>query len=299
MFITGGASPFWQKTISGARAAAKDHDAEIKIVTPDGGANGQLQQLMNVDVKDLDGLAISPLDPAALTERLSEMAKSIKLVTYDSDAPNSNRLCYIGTNNFAAGKLCARMVKDALPEGGKIVVLFANSDKDNAVHRHEGFIEELNRTSGETEADTPRYEVLATLHDNIDAERCAANIKQALTDYADINCFVGMFGYHGAALLETLSTVESTQSLKLIVFDEDERVLQGIADGTIYGTIVQDPYKYGYEAVRMLTALHAGRNNELPIADRGSLFLPCELVTKKNLSEFRARLNKRIGHDNG
>ncbi|MGI9457297.1 MAG: hypothetical protein ACR2NU_12105, partial [Aeoliella sp.] len=110
------------------------------------------------------------------------------------------------------------------------------------------------------------------------------------------DCFVGMFGYHGAVLLETLSTVEPPPAaLKLVVFDEDERVLQGIENGTIYGTVVQDPYKYGYEAVRMLTTLHAGRNNELPIADRGSLFLPCELVTAENVSEFRDRLRTRIG----
>ena len=45
----------------------------------------------------------------------------------------------------------------------------------------------------------------------------------------------------------------------------------------------------------MLTVLHAGRDNELPIAEHGSLFLPCEAVTAKNLSKFRDRLSKRFG----
>ena len=293
-FIAGGTSSFWQKTIGGARAAASEHNAELVVFSPENGSEGQLNELQDINAGEIDGLAISPLNPTALTERLSNLAKEVKIVTYDSDAPDSDRLCYIGTNNHSAGRLCARLVKQALPEGGKVVVLFANFDKDNALHRHEGFVEELAYVPNSTDAVASKYEILATLQDNINTSRCAENIKQALKDNEDIDCFVGMFGYHGGVLLNTLNSVDHPDGLKLVVFDDDEKVLQGISDGTVYGTIVQDPYKYGYEAVRMLTTLHAGRTNELPIADRGSLYIPCEIVTQENIVEFRDRLSSRV-----
>jgi len=254
-----------------------------------------LRELTAIDAEAFDGLAISALNPESMKGRLSRLAEKMHLVTFDSDAPNSNRLCYIGTNNDSAGAICAQLATEALPEGGKIVVLFANFDKDNAVLRHKGFVNAIAEANRDVEADaaTPKYRVLATMHDSIDQEKCAANIKQSLAEHPNLDCFVGMFGYHGPLLLEARSAGDIPARVKLVVFDEDELVLKGIEEGAIDGTVIQDPYKYGYESVRMLTALHAGRSNELPIANRGSLFLPCESVTAENVAMFRQRLNQR------
>ena len=43
--------------------------------------------------------------------------------------------------------------------------------------------------------------------------------------------------------------------IQIIAFDEDDETLQGIIDGDIYGTVVQNPYRYGYESVRIPAAL--------------------------------------------
>jgi ribose transport system substrate-binding protein len=296
--VTGGSSPFWQMVISGGRAAAADHGAELVVMAPDTGLDGQLKEVSAIDAQDFDGMAISPLNPEAMTAQLSRVADGMALVTYDSDAPNSNRLCYVGTNNVSAGAICFELVKEALPAGGRIVALFANLDKDNALLRKQGFEEALAaaRRDAERNPEAPRYEVLETMFDNIDPQKCTANIKQALAAHPDLDCFVGMFGYHGPLLLNARVAGDIPSRVKLVVFDEDERVLDGIQDGAIYGTVIQDPYKYGYESVRMLTALHAGRSNELPIANRGSLFIPCESVTADNLVQFRQRLEKRQRH---
>ena len=310
--VTGGSSPFWQFVVSGAKVAASDYGAVLTVMTPGEGSEGQLLALTSLDASELDGLAISAQNPESMQTRLLRLAEEMPLVTYDSDAPNSNRLCYIGTDNISAGAICAQLVVEALPEGGDIVVLFANFDKDNASRRHKGFVDAIaaaNRgadrgpreiavesdedASADAESTAPPYRILETMQDNIDAEKCAENIKQALAEHEKVDCFVGMFGYHGPVMLEARLAGDLPDEIKLVAFDEDERVLQGIEEQAIYGTVIQDPFKYGYESVRVLTALHAGRSHELPIANRGSIFLPCESVTANNLAKFRERLSQR------
>ena len=54
-----------------------------------------------------------------------------------------------------------------------------------------------------------------------------------------------------------------TCQIKIVGFDEDKNTLQGIKNGEIVGTIVQNPYKYGYESVRILASLVKGDDSVL------------------------------------
>ena len=64
-------------------------------------------------------------------------------VTQDSDAPDGNRSCYIGTDNVAAGRQAGELLKEALPQGGKIMVFVGVLDAANAQQRYQGLKEAL------------------------------------------------------------------------------------------------------------------------------------------------------------
>jgi ribose transport system substrate-binding protein len=223
------------------------------------------------------------------------MAREMKVVTFDSDAPLSDRQSYVGTSNVAAGVTCGRVVQAALREGGEIAVLLSNLTKDNMRDRQSGFEEALGQSadSVNTNHAGPRLVVVDYMLDNGDDDQCAKNIRKVLVAHPDLACFVGMNAHHGPVLLRVLKDLDKLGKIKLVTFDDDEQTLDGLAAGNIVATIAQDPYKYGYEAVNVLAALCRGRGDALPIVGRGSVYVNAEAIRPENLDEFRARVRKR------
>ncbi len=91
----------------------------------------------------MDAIAVSPIAPADQTEFLNHVASKTLLICQDSDAPDSKRVCYIGTDNFSAGVDAGKLIKQALPNGGKIMVFVGFADAQNSKDRFGGIKKEL------------------------------------------------------------------------------------------------------------------------------------------------------------
>jgi ribose transport system substrate-binding protein len=292
-FVTGGNDGYWQMTANGAQAAAKKDrvDLQIEMPTDNESVDQQTALLSKLDLAKLDGVAISPLDAAGQTDLINSIGEKTKVVTFDSDAPDSKRLSYIGTSNFSAGRMCARLVNEALPGGGKIAVLLANLTKDNLLDRKGGFEERIAQFADDVEAGAPpKLVVVDYLIDSGSAEKCAENVRSALAKHSDLACIVGMNAFHGPVLLKTLEDAGKLGQIKLITFDVEDETLDGIEKGNIFATVAQDPYQFGYEAVTMLASLSRGDATRLPIVGKGSFSVSAEPITQTNLADFRARL---------
>jgi ribose transport system substrate-binding protein len=142
-FVTNGVAPFWTIAEAGALQAKADLDVDVDIVMPSGGITDQKDKVEDLITKNVDGIAISPIDADNQTELINKAAERTKVVTHDSDAPASNRLCYIGMDNYDAGLMCAELVKKAIPDGGKIMIFVGRMEQDNAKHRRQGLIDGL------------------------------------------------------------------------------------------------------------------------------------------------------------
>jgi ribose transport system substrate-binding protein len=293
VFITGGSSPFWQMAINGARDAAKRHNAELDVVVPqrEEGVEEQTKLLLDVDEAKVDGLAISPLDADSQTHPINALVRSINVVTFDADAPLSERQYYIGTSNFSAGQLIGELITEALPEGGSIVVLYANMTKNNMIERAEGFQHFL------TEHPDAKIQVAGNLIDNGDVEVCKTNIRKAISENSDLSGIVGMNAHHGPLVLDVLEKDGMLGKVKVAAFDEEDKTLNGVLAGHIQGTVVQDPYMYGYEAIRKLVELHSGRAELVPIVGKGVVNIQCEIVRKDDVEAFRKKLDARLNSE--
>ncbi len=75
---------------------------------------------------------------------------------------------------------------------------------------------------------------------------------------------VGLFDYNPPQCLQAIKKAGKLGAIHVVAFDEADGTLAGIAAGEIYGTIVQDPYRYGYESVRILAGLARGDKSVLP-----------------------------------
>ena len=84
--------------------------------------------------------------------------------------------------------------------------------------------------------------------------------------------------------------------VKVIAFDEADETLQGIIDGTVHGTVVQNPYEYGRQSVRVLAGLVRGETlSDLGIPESGFLNIEASQIRSDNVEEFWAELKKNLG----
>jgi ribose transport system substrate-binding protein len=299
VFIAGGTSAYWDTVISGAEAAARDFNVDMRVeTTASENLAEQMAILGKLDLDTVDGIALSPLDETRATEAINRLVQQQKkVVAYDSDAPHSARHIYVGTNNYGAGQTVAELVKEAIPEGGKVAVLLANFTKVNMLDRKDGFEVGLAKPAAEPEegeeGQGAKFEVVGYYADEGSDEKCAQIIRDTLKEHPDLACFVGMAAQHGPALLNVLREEDKLGQIKLVTFDVEEETLKGIEDGHIYATLAQDPFKYAYDSIAILDSLCRGDPTIVPIVGRGSLSVIAEPIKIDNLSVFRARFKER------
>ncbi len=251
---------------------------------PSSGAAAEQQQLLDdLLARGIDGIAMSPIDPTNQTELLNRVASQALLVTVDSDAPASNRVCYIGTDNVAAGVEAAKLIKQALPNGGKIMLFVGTLDAQNAKDRYAGIKQELAGSN---------VEIIDVRTDETDRVRAQKNVEDTLVKYPDVACLVGLWSYNGPAILNAVRSSGKTGQVKIVCFDEEDETLAGVASGDIFGTVVQQPFEFGHQAItRMAQYL---RGDKAALAG-GRQIIPTLDVTKANVADFQAKLNAMLG----
>ena len=196
-FVSNNAANFWSFARAGCEAAAKDlGDVDVDFrITQDGGSATQRQILNDLVAKGVDGIAVSVDDPDNQTEFLNQIAGQTLLICCDSDAAASKRVAYIGTDNEAAGEEAGKMIKECLPNGGKIMLFVGHSDAQNAVERAGGIKKALEGSN---------IQIVDIRTDDTDAVRAQKNAEDTLVKYPDIACLVGLWNYNGPAILNAV-----------------------------------------------------------------------------------------------
>lgn len=299
-FVTNGVASFWTIAEKGARHAGNEFDVAVSVHMPAEGIADQKRIVQDLLTVGVDGIAISPIDPTNQSGLINEAARSSLVVTHDSDAPGTSRLCYIGMDNYRAGRLCGQLLKEALPQGGKIMILVGRLEQDNARRRRQGFIDEvLDRSYDPGRHDSPgqileneKYVVVGTLTDQFDRAKAKANAEDAMSRFPELAGMVGLFAYNPPLILEAVRQADRVGEIVIVGFDEDDQTLQAIRDEEIYGTVVQDPYNYGYESVRVLAGLAAGDHSVLPA--EGFLDIPARQIRRDNVEDFLAEFKAKL-----
>ena len=106
---------------------------------------------------------------------------------------------------------------------------------------------------------------------------------------------VGLFAYNPPHILEAVKGAEKIGKIKVIGFDEDNRTLEAIQKGDCHGTVVQNPYMYGYKSVEILSKLARGEKDVIP--DSKFIDIPARMIRKDNVDEFWAELKKLTGEE--
>lgn len=285
-FVTNNTSDFWTIARKGTeKADAELNDVIVEFRLPaDGTAAEQKRVVDDLLAKGVDGIAVSPVDPQNQIQMLNETAKHVLVVTQDSDAPTSDRAFYVGTDNVAAGRVAGGLIKEALPQGGKIMLFVGKLDARNAQERLQGIREALQGSN---------IEILDVRTDDTDRVRAKSNVADTLVRYPDVAGLVGLWSYNGPAIVNAVREAHKVGQVKIIAFDEEDETLTGVKDGAIYATVVQQPFEFGYQAIKLMRQVL--KNDKSAVPENKLIFIPTLVVKQDNVDEFTTRINQLRG----
>ena len=293
--LTWNQDAFWDFTQQGAADAAKELGVELTFVKSEptlDAQNGHFKKLLDAGNA---ALAISPNDPKQQESLINDAAAKAVVLTFDSDAPNTKRRGFVGTDDYLAGQIAAEEIRAAVPDGGQVIISVGSLEMSNGRLRRQGVIDDLldrplRRDAANDPADAKldgkTYQVVATVLDNGDPAKAVSGIADALKANPDAKAVVGLFSYSGAAAVKAVEAAGAKDKVKVVAFDETPEVQQGVQGGAIYSSIVQNQYRCGYETVRSMADLLRGTAQGAPEAPRVTA-LSVAVMKSDNIDDLR------------
>ncbi|MGJ4930307.1 sugar-binding protein [Bradyrhizobium sp. HKCCYLS2038] len=284
-FVVNGASDFWKIAEAGVKKAQGElPDYNLQLKYPEQAAAAVQQRMMDdLVAAGAAGIMVSAVDPKNQTEHLNKVAAQTVLLTTDSDAPQSKRIAYIGSSNVELGKDAGKLMLKALPNGGKCVGFVGLLGADNARERIEGVKETIKGS---------KVELVDVRGDEIDQTRAKRNVEDILAAMPDVSCLVGFYSYNTPRIYEVLKEAGKLGKIKIIGFDEDPITLGGVKDGAIEGTVVQQPFEWGYQGMKLMAKVVQGDKSGVPA--NGIIIVPGKVIEKSNVDDFMAQMKTML-----
>jgi ribose transport system substrate-binding protein len=198
--------------------------------------------------------------------------------------------------------MLGELISKTLPSGGAFAILVGRIEQDNARKRRQGVIDQLLGRSYDPERfDAPGQEltngafsVVVTLSDQFDRVKAKSNCEDVVLRYPALTGIIGLFAYNIPACLEALKHSGTQHPVKLFSFDEADEVLQAIQDGRVVGTVVQNPFEYGYQSVKLLRDIVGGKSDAIPASS--FIDIPARLIDRSNVAEFWTDLRSKVSN---
>ena len=286
-FVTNAAADFWTIGRRGVEKAGEELDGystEMHIVS-EATAAEQRRIIDDLLTRGVAGITVSVIDPANSRDLLNRVAGEAVLFTSDSDAPDTDRMLYIGTDNVAAGEQAGELIKEALPDGGDVMLFVGTMGAANAQERVEGIRNVLEGTN---------INIIDVRTDEVDFTRAKRNVEDTLTTYPDIDGLVGLWSYNTPQIVQAVRAAGKEGQIKVIGFDEDPVTLRGIADGIVEATVVQQPYEFGYQSMINMAKVLDGDTSFIP--EDGLMIVPTKVIDSSNVEEFRQEMEELLAN---
>jgi len=241
--------PYWQTANEGFLKAAADYGVTAEMRGPDiFDPQSELEDFKTVVASKPAGILISVSDSAVLAPAIdSAVAAGIPVITMDSDAPESHRLYFIGTNNLEAGRLGGNRVAAVLNGKGNVAI-FTNPTQPNLDERLKGYKDVFSRYPG--------IKIVEVFDLKGDASSSMDKTGEYLarTGPNKIDALICLESASGRDVAEKVKR-EKTPVL-IVAMDADQGTLELIKDGTIDSTISQKPYTMALLGLKALDEVH-------------------------------------------
>jgi ribose transport system substrate-binding protein len=240
------AMPYWQALASGFDKAAAEYKVTAKVAGPDNyDPQAELAELQKAVAAKPAGILIQASDASILKPGIdAAIAANIPVITVDSDAQNSRRLYFIGTNNLEAGRLGGKHLAQKL--GGKgNVVFFSFLGQPNIDDRLQGFKDAL--------AAYPGIKIAEVVDVKSDKNAAFDRSQQfmALTGAQKVDAFVSLTSTSSKSVADAVKRANGSDRI-VMEWDVGQDTLDGIKNGSVEATIAQKPFTMGYVGLKAL-----------------------------------------------
>lgn len=281
---------YWQIVLAGARKAGKD----LGVTVPELGAqseadiNGQISILENAVAGKPAAIVISPTQFSALGKPIDQAAKSVKIIGIDSAADSKAFTSFLTTDNVQGGRIAADGMAEAITAKygkaeGEVAIINNLPGVGSLDQRDKGFKEQI-------AAKYPGLKLVALKVSDGTANGGLNITTDLLTAFPNLRGIFADNLIQAQGAIQAVAESKAQDKVKLVGFDSDDKLVKALADGVLAATVVQDPFRMGYDGVK--TALAASKGEKVPeFVDTGA-----NLITKANMNGARAQelLNPKV-----
>ncbi len=280
---------YWQTALQGLSRGASEMKVKAEMGGPDAfdvqAEHTEFQRVLGVKPVP-SGIMVSAADPKAIAPDIHEaLSRGIPVITIDADAPASERLFFIGTDNYDAGTLGGETTAKLLHGKGNVVI-FTIPTQANLVERLHGYQSAFEGYPG--------IKITQIIDMKGDPNVAFDTTRQLITSKAKIDAFVCLEAIACPEIGEILDRNNMGGKVTVMAMDTDQRTLDWIKKGTISSTIAQKPYTMAYYGIKLLDDLHHHKPNPLISNWAQNSFAPiptfvdtgASLVNKDNIGNF-------------
>ena len=203
------------------------------------------------------GLAVCALNDPTVRTRVDGLAEDgVPCITFNSDLPESRRLCFVGQELNKAGRVAGELMSRCIPPEGRVLATVGNRRFDGHRQRLEGFQARM----AERGFSPDRMLTAETFNDYQTTYRVVAGALEEHPDLAGIY----MANLHVAGCVEAVRAAGRQGRVRVICHDINESIRRLLLDGGVDFTIPQDFRRQGYLPLILLRdLLREGRRPDL------------------------------------
>jgi ribose transport system substrate-binding protein len=241
--------PYWQTALAGLSHAAAEMKVKAEMAGPDTyDPKAEHSEFQRAVAQKPAGILVSAADASIMTPDIdSALQQGIPVITIDSDAPDSKRLFFVGTNNYNAGTLGGHLTSKLLNGKGNVVV-FSMPGQPNMKDRIHGYQDAF--------AEHPDIKITQIVDMKGDPTIVFDTTKQMLDSKAKVDAFVCLEAIGCPEVGEVVNRANMVGKVTIVAMDTDQRTIDWIQKGVISATVGQKPFTMAYYGAKLLDDLH-------------------------------------------
>jgi ribose transport system substrate-binding protein len=244
---------FWQAVKAGAEQAGKDLNVDVNFEGPDGegAVDHQLDMLSAELAKHPAAIGIAAIDSQAAVPVLQKFADAkIPIIAFDSGVDSDLPLTTASTDNLASAALAADKLAAAINNEGNVGVVSFDQTSQTGIQRRDGFLNEI-------KAKFPKINIVDVEYFGTDPSAAADTTKAMLLGHPDLKAIFAT--NEPAAIGAGIAKKEAKSNIVVVGYDSGAPQIADIKDGTLLGSITQNPVGIGYQVVKAAVDAIAGK----------------------------------------
>jgi ribose transport system substrate-binding protein len=241
--------PYWQTAAKGLTAAAMEMKVKSELQGTDGhDPQGEHDAFRRAVAEKPSGILVSVADVGLLAPDINAaIDQNIPVITIDSDAPDSKRIFFVGTDNFNAGMIGGKLAAKLLNNKGNVVI-YTIPSQNNLKDRLSGYQAAF--------GDHTDIKILQVIDMNGNSDIAFDSAKKLLDSKAKVDAFICLEALSCPAVADVVSRAGMTGKVKVIGMDTDPGTIEWINKGVISATIAQKPYTMAYFGTKLVDEIH-------------------------------------------